>query len=75
MQVLEEGREQLAAPLSMQCHQEVSTTYRGAMYMDTLGCSEGWLIVFDRRKTVTWEEKIFWRTAHDEGKTMHLVGC
>jgi hypothetical protein len=46
-----------------------------AGYMDTLGCSEGWLIVFDRRKTVTWEEKIFWRTEQYEGKTMHLVGC
>jgi hypothetical protein len=43
--------------------------------MDTLGCSEGWLIIFDRRKTVTWEEKIYWRTEHYEGKTMHLVGC
>ncbi len=46
-----------------------------AEYMDTLGCSEGWLIIFDRRKTVAWEEKIFWCTEQYEGKTIHLVGC
>lgn len=46
-----------------------------AGYMDTLGCSEGWLIVFDRRKTVSWEEKIAWRTEEYQGKTIHIVGC
>ncbi len=46
-----------------------------AEYMGTLGCSEGWLLIFDRRKTVTWEEKIFWRTENVDGKTLHLVGC
>ncbi len=44
-------------------------------YMDTLGCSEGWLIIFDRRTTVAWEEKIFRRTDAVGGKTIHVVGC
>ena len=30
---------------------------------------------FDRRKTIAWEEKIFWRTDQHKGKTVHLVGC
>ncbi len=46
-----------------------------ARYMDKFGCSEGWLIVFDRRKTVLWEEKIFWKTIDFRGKTIHIVGC
>jgi hypothetical protein len=44
-------------------------------YLDKLGCAEGWLIVFDRRPTVPWEEKIFWHTKSVGQKTIHLVGC
>jgi hypothetical protein len=46
-----------------------------ADYMDKLDCSEGWLIVFDRRKTVPWEKKIFWQTTSVAKKTVHVVGC
>jgi len=46
-----------------------------ASYMDTLGCSEGWLIVFDKRKKSTWHNKIFWKTDKTAEKTIHLVGC
>ena len=43
--------------------------------MDTLGCDEGWLVVFDTRKTQKWEEKIFWQTDEIQGKIIHTVGC
>ena len=43
--------------------------------MDTLGCTEGWLLLFDRRATVSWEEKLFWNTETHEGNTIHIVGC
>jgi hypothetical protein len=46
-----------------------------ADYMDKLSCTEGWLIVFDRRKTVLWEEKIFWQKHQIAKKTIHIVGC
>lgn len=46
-----------------------------AGYMDTLGCAEGWLIVFDRRATVAWDNKIFWKTTQHTGKMIHIVGC
>jgi len=46
-----------------------------ADYMDKLDCSEGWLIVFDRRKTVPWEKNIFWQTTSVAKKTVHIVGC
>lgn len=46
-----------------------------ARYLEKMGCAEGWLIVFDKRKTVSWDEKLFWQTAEVEGKTIHTVGC
>ena len=46
-----------------------------AEYMDKLGCTEGWLIVFDRRKKTPWSQKIFWQTQKIDGKTIHIVGC
>jgi Uma2 family endonuclease len=45
-----------------------------ANYMDKLGCEEGWLIVFDRRKRVSWHKKIFWQTHKLTNKTIHIVG-
>ncbi|MDM8550295.1 hypothetical protein QUF72_09465 [Desulfobacterales bacterium HSG2] len=46
-----------------------------ARYTDKMGCTEGWLVVFDRRKKPSWDEKIFWRTDEADGKTIHTVGC
>ncbi len=46
-----------------------------ADYMDKLGCAEGWLIVFDRRKKPPWSKKIFWKTHKMEDKTIHIIGC
>jgi len=44
-------------------------------YMDKLDCSEGWLVVFDRRTTVSWDKKIFWQTKSVAKKTIHVIGC
>jgi hypothetical protein len=46
-----------------------------ADYMDKLSCSEGWLIVFDRRKRTSWDKKIFWQTKSVAKKKIHIVGC
>ncbi len=46
-----------------------------ARYMDQMGCLEGWLIVFDKRKKTPWSKRIFWQTHEIEGKTLHIVGC
>jgi hypothetical protein len=46
-----------------------------AGYMDTLGCDEGWMVVFDRRKTVKWENKIYSRKETVDGKTITVVGA
>jgi hypothetical protein len=45
-----------------------------ARYMDTLGCKEGWLAVFDRSSEKTWDEKLFMKKETIEGKTITVVG-
>jgi AAA-like domain len=44
-------------------------------YMDKLSETTGWLVVFDRTKSKTWEEKIKWETVLEMGKTIHIVFC
>ena len=44
-------------------------------YLDTLGLKEGWLIIFDRRPNVAWDQKITWNECDKGGKTIHIIGC
>jgi hypothetical protein len=43
-------------------------------YMDTYGCSEGWLVVFDRRQDVKWDDKIYIKKESIDGKTITVIG-
>jgi hypothetical protein len=43
--------------------------------MDIHGCAEGWLVLFDRRPEVKWEEKIYTRKETANGKTITIVGA
>jgi len=43
-------------------------------YMDTFGCTEGWLAIFDQRPDINWEEKIFQKKETVDGKTVTIVG-
>jgi type II secretory pathway predicted ATPase ExeA len=45
-----------------------------AGYLDTLGLSEGWLIIFDTRPR-SWEEKLWTREERRDGKLLHLRGA
>ncbi|HRI70542.1 MAG TPA: endonuclease NucS, partial [Polyangium sp.] len=44
-------------------------------YLDGLGLPEGWLVLFDMRKELSWEEKLFVREVDYEGKQIRIVGC
>jgi len=46
-----------------------------AQYMERMGCGEGWLVVFDRRQDVSWDQRIHWQTSSHDDKTIHVVGC
>ena len=44
-------------------------------YLDTLGLQDGWLVLFDLRKDVSWEDKLFVREVEHAGKVIRVVGC
>jgi hypothetical protein len=44
-------------------------------YLDTLGLQNGWLVLFDLRKDVSWEDKLFVREVEHAGKVIRVVGC
>lgn len=44
-------------------------------YLGLLGLSEGWLVLFERRKKIPWEERIYQKELTHEGKLIHLIGC
>jgi hypothetical protein len=46
-----------------------------AKYLERLELTEGYLFLFDRRKTVEWKEKVFERTVEREGKRIHVFGA
>ena len=45
-----------------------------AKYLDTLKLTEGWMPVFDKSKTKTWDEKIYTREEVFDGKAIHVLG-
>jgi len=45
-----------------------------AQYMDKSNATEGHLIIFDRSKTKTWDEKIYQRQEVCDGKTINVWG-
>jgi hypothetical protein len=44
-------------------------------YLDALGLTEGWLVIFDLRAGTSWDERLTARTVAHEGRTIHVVGC
>ena len=44
-------------------------------YLDTIGVDQGWLVLFDLRKEVSWEDKLFLREVEQAGKVIRIVGC
>jgi hypothetical protein len=45
-----------------------------AKYLERREVGEGYLVLFDRRKEVGWDEKIYERTVEHEGKRIHVFG-
>ena len=45
-----------------------------ARYMDLLGCSEGWLVIFDKDEELSWDEKIYVRKEKVENKVIYILG-
>ncbi len=45
-----------------------------AGYLDRLSLQEGWLVLFDLRKELTWQEKLYQREVDYQGKRIRIVG-
>ncbi len=43
-------------------------------YLDTLGMTEGWLLIVDQHPGRTWAERLWTEDTVYEGKTLHLAG-
>ena len=43
-------------------------------YMETFGCTDGWLVIFDRRPEISWDEKIYMKKETIEEKTVTVIG-
>ncbi len=54
---------------------EVEAFEQVARYLDTAGLREGWLVLFDLRKELSWADKLFVREVSHEDKTIRVVGC
>ena len=44
-------------------------------YMDGCAAHEGWLVIFDRRPELSWDERLGWKTVEQNGRTLHIVRC
>lgn len=66
-------------PVEIKIRRDNKTLEQGkaqlSQYMETLGCDEGWLVIFDRRKKSSWKNKLFWKTGKFDNRTIHAVGC
>jgi hypothetical protein len=66
-------------PIELKINKGKQSIERGIVqtlrYMDTMGCTEGWLVVFDRNQEKSRDEKIYQKTEIVNGKTVNLFGC
>jgi hypothetical protein len=44
-------------------------------HLDSAGLVEGWLVTFDLRKELSWEDRLYAREVESDGKRVHLLGC
>ncbi|MBI4704118.1 MAG: hypothetical protein HY744_23665 [Deltaproteobacteria bacterium] len=44
-------------------------------YLETAGLAEGWLVLFDLRQGVPWDEKLYRRELETGGRRLQVVGC
>ena len=66
-------------PIEIKIRYDTKTLPEGliqlAEYMDTVGEKIGWLVIFDKRTSKTWEEKITWKVEKMNSKIIYVVGC
>jgi hypothetical protein len=54
---------------------EAEAVEQVAGYLERLGLSSGWLVLFDQRQRRTWKQKLFTRKRKRGGHTIYIIGC
>ena len=66
-------------PIELKIRRDDSTSTEGlkqiAGYMEKLGSKEGWLVLFDQRKGLSWEDKLYVKKEGVDNKTVMVIGC
>jgi len=66
-------------PIELKIRRDDNTYIEGlaqtAGYMDKLGSKEGWLVLFDQRKGLAWEDKLYTKKENIDSKAITVVGC
>ncbi|MCL1804808.1 MAG: ATP-binding protein [Clostridiales bacterium] len=66
-------------PVELKIRRDDGTYGKGveqtAGYMDTLGCAEGWLVLFDQTQNLSWDDKLYIKKESLAGKTVTVYGC
>lgn len=44
-------------------------------YLDSLGLTEGWLVLFDLRSKAPWSERLTTAVRQVGARTIHVIGC
>ena len=70
-----DARHAIEVKLRRDTETEADALAQLARYLDRLGLTEGWLVLFDLRKELSWQDKLFVRDAEHRGKTIHVIGC
>lgn len=69
------ARHAIEVKLRRDMETEAEALAQVARYLDSLGLSEGWLLLFDLRSTLSWQERLTTRTVEVGDKRVHVVGC
>ena len=72
---LQTAREQPEVKLRRDTHTEQDALEQLHGYLEQLGLDHGWLVLFDLRSTLGWQEKLATREVEYAGKRMTIVGC
>ena len=70
-----EERHAIEVKMRRDTETEVEALEQVAGYLDRAGLLEGWLVMFDLRKELSWQERLFLREVEHAGKTIRIVGC
>ncbi|MBI4026727.1 MAG: ATP-binding protein [Verrucomicrobia bacterium] len=66
-------------PIELKIRQNANTMQEGIgqllRYMESPAVSEGWLLIFDRRPKMSWEQKLFTKDVKHQSKAIHILGC